>query len=120
MSKAATSIAVFGGYIFILGALCTVAPDIPYWLLGIPSGGGWPRLVAALVTVLGAYYLVAARHQLVPFFRATVWGRAGVVVFGVATVLTGEFPPAFLLLLVPDLLGAIWTALALRDHVASK
>ena len=67
-------------------------------------------------SVLGAYYVVAARAELIPFFRATVWGRCLVLV-GFAALAALEWAPmTFIGVGVIDSLGALWTWSALRSQ----
>ncbi len=55
-----------------------------------------------LVFSLGYYYIVAARHELVAFFRATTYGRAAVVLFFIAFVVLGFVKPVLILFGVVD------------------
>jgi hypothetical protein len=119
-TRAAVSIAAFGMYMMALGIGFAVMPDPLIDLFALPHGGAWTRLLGGLVAILGSYYLVAARHDARPFFKATVAGRGVLVLFGLALVFRSAFPAQFLLVLVPDLLGALWTAWALREERHAK
>jgi hypothetical protein len=115
-TRAALSIAAFGMYMMALGVGFVAAPDPLLDLFALPHGGAWARLLGGLVAILGSYYVVAARHDVRPFFKATVAGRGALFLFGLALVLRSAFPVQFLLVLVPDLLGALWTTWALREE----
>lgn len=115
MSRATTSIRVFGGYVVILGAALIVAPNAVLAPFGIPpTSEVWLRVVGVLAAALGFYYTVAARFELVPFYRATVYGRVFVFACFGAFVLLGFARPALALFGAVDLAGALWTATALR------
>jgi len=116
MTKAARSVFVFSIYLFILGSILVAVPNRLLSLFGLPhTGEVWIRVVGMLAVVLGFYYLTAARRELTPFFRATVFGRLAVLIFFIAFVLAGFAPPILILFGVIDALGAVWTAVALRD-----
>jgi deazaflavin-dependent oxidoreductase (nitroreductase family) len=66
-----------------------------------------------LLSLLAFYYLLAARAELTPLFRWSVWVRAAVLPILLSLVAAGVAPPILLLIGVVDLSGAIWTALAL-------
>jgi len=58
---------------------------------------------------------------LIEFFRWTVYARPTLIIFFIAFVLLGYVNPALILFGIVDLLGAIWTGLALRsDKTPSK
>jgi hypothetical protein len=115
VSGATTSVRVFGAYLVVLGAALIVAPNAVLAPFGIPpTTEVWIRVVGVLATVLGFYYLHAARCGHVPFYRASVVARACVFVCFGAFVLLGFAPPALALFGTVDFAGAIWTAAALR------
>lgn len=62
---------------------------------------------------------MAARTELTAFFRWTVYVRSTIIVFFALFVLTGAAGPTLLLFGVVDLLGALWTGLALRRSGAA-
>jgi hypothetical protein len=115
MSKAATSIRVFSIYLFVIGAIFIVAPNVLLPLVGFPrTDEVWVRVVGLLAGILGLYYATAARCELTPMIRATVYGRTAVCVFFVAFVVLGFAPPILILFGVIDLVAAVWTWSALR------
>ena len=116
MKKAATSIRVFGIYLMLLGPVVIAAPNLVLAPFGIPpTSEVWLRVVGVVVLVLGYYYLQAARHDLVPFYRATVPARTFVFLSFVAFVLFGLVKPALILFGTIDLAGAAWTFVGLRS-----
>jgi hypothetical protein len=117
MSRAATSMFVFGIYLLVLGPTLVVAPAFLLGLFGLDAPQEvWIRVLGAIVTILGFYYVFAARHETKDFFWATVWGRPAVIVFFTAFVLLGLAEPVLILFGVVDLLGAGWTFAALRGE----
>ena len=115
MSKAATSVFVFGIYLVLIGLGFLVAPNIPLGLFGFPTTTEpWIRIVGLLSLILAYYYIQTARTEITEFFRYTVHARAAVIVVFAAMVLLGLAQPMLIMFGVVDLLAAIWTALALR------
>src|ERR1044071_1441305 len=81
MSTPAKSLFVFGIYAVAAGVGLVFVPGLVLGTLGFPPAqDGWVRVVGALAIAVGAYHVVAARNDLVPYIRATVWGRIGFAV----------------------------------------
>lgn len=73
-------------------------------------------MVGTLVLVLGFYYFQASRNELIPFLRATVYGRAVVLFFFTGFSLFGLAPATLILFGAVDALAAFWTFTALRSE----
>ena len=115
MSRAATSMFVFGIYLLVLGSTLVVAPAFLLGLFGLDAPQEvWIRVTGVVAGVLGFYYLFTARREAKDFFWATVWGRPAVIIFFTAFVLLDLAEPVLILFGVVDLLGAGWTFAALR------
>jgi hypothetical protein len=115
VKKATVSILVFGIYMVVVGLALLVVPNVLLSLFAYPTTTEiWIRILGFIVVVLGYYYIVAARFELTPFFTASVYGRPAVIVCFTAFVLLGMAQPILILFGLIDLLGAIWTGLALR------
>ena len=115
MSKAATSVLVFGIYLILIGFGFLVAPNMPLGLFGFPATiEPWIRVVGLLLLILAYYYIQTARNEMTDFFRYTVHGRSAVIVVFAVMVLLGLAQPMLIVFGVVDLLAAIWTASALR------
>jgi hypothetical protein len=115
MSKGARSVFVFGIYLAGLGIVLLVAPNFLLELFFLPSTTEvWVRVVGMLVLFLGFYYTQAARKELTDFIRWTMYPRATVILFFTTFVLLGFAKPPLILFGVADLLGVVWTGLALR------
>ena len=116
MKKASLSILVFGIYMVVVGVALLVVPNVLLSLFAHPTTTEiWIRILGFVVVVLGYYYIVAARFELTPFFKAAVFGRPAVIVCFAGLVLLGMAQPVLILFGAIDLLGAIWTGLALRS-----
>ena len=117
MSKSALSVFIFGLYAAVLGIILVVVPN---FLLGIVSGASttevWIRILGVLLLYIGFYYTQTARKEMTAFFRWTVYTRSTVIVFFVVFVLMGFAEPQLIMFGVIDLLGAIWTGMALRSE----
>lgn len=120
MSPAAKSLFVFGIYILILSLLLITVPNFFLGLVGFPpTSEVWIRVAGMLLLFVSFYDIQAARAGLTQFLRWSVYTRVTVVFFFAAFVLLGYVGPLLVLLGVVDLLGAIWTALALRAEGVS-
>ena len=119
MSNAARSLFVFGLYLFVVGPGFIFVPNLVLSLLGFPTTDEpWIRIIGLLVFVLGYYYVQAALHEHTPFFKATVHGRIAAAVGFVLFVILDLAGPMLLLFGAADFVGAIWTALALKNRAA--
>jgi hypothetical protein len=116
MSKSARSVFIFGLYLGLLGITLLAAPNVLLGIFLIPSTAEvWIRIVGMLLFWLGFYYIQAARKEMTDFFQWTVYVRSTIILFLTAFVLLGFVSPVLILLGVVDLLGAIWTGMALRS-----
>ncbi len=116
MSKAARSVFVFGLYLAVLGIVLLLVPNVLLALFFLPTTTEvWVRVVGMLVLFLGFYYTQAARKEMKDFIRWTMYPRSTVILFFAAFVLMDLARPALILFGVADLLGVLWTGLALRS-----
>ena len=75
----------------------------------------WIRFVGMLASILGFYYIQAARAGLDAFIPWTVPGRSYAAAFMLLLVLLGKLGPSLLVFASIDVAGAIWTWWALRS-----
>lgn len=116
MSKSGQSVLVFGVYLTFLGAVLVAVPNLLLGMFRLPATDEvWIRVVGMLVLCLAFYYIQAARRGLGDFCRWTVYVRCFVFVSLVAFVVFKLAQPPLALFGVIDLVGAIWTAVALRQ-----
>jgi len=116
MSTSAKSLFVFGIYAVAAGVGLLLMPGLVLGTLGFPPAqDGWVRVVGALAMAVGAYHIVGARNDLVPYIRATVWGRIGFATLLGGLVISAMMPRSLMLFAAIDVAGAIWTAVALRQ-----
>ena len=121
MSRSAMSVFVFSIYLYILGFVLVVTPDILIRIFSFPEADGlWIRVVGMLVIILGFYYSHAARADFKPFFVWTVIGRASVLLFFIAFVVAGLAPPALILFGLVDFVAAMWTLFAMRSDAVAR
>jgi hypothetical protein len=115
MSNPAKSVFVHGIYLVFSGLNLIIAPNLLLGLLGIPATSEvWIRVLGVLTLNVGFYFVQAARKEVIEFMRWTVYARLIFMAFCVVFVLLGFTGPVLLLFGLLDLLGAVWTALALR------
>jgi hypothetical protein len=116
MSKSSLSVFVFGLYMVVLGIVLLVAPNFLLEMFFMPSTTEvWIRIVGVLLLLIAFYFTQTARKEMTEFFKLTVYTRASLIIFFTAFVLLGLASPTLILFGVVDLLGAIWTGLALRS-----
>lgn len=117
MSAATVSVLAYGVYLVALGIVYMIVPNVPLKLFGFqPTTEPWIRVMAAMVVIVGYYYIQAARNRLTTFYRWTLHCRVFFPVFVVVLVLAGLVEPMLLLFGAIDLAGAMWTAWALRSE----
>lgn len=113
MTRSALSAKVFAVYLFVIGPLLAVAPNLLLSLFGFaPATEVWVRVVGVIVFNLGVYVWVAAANR--AFLQASVFTRiltfAALTAFG----LLGLSSPMIILFGVIDLCGGLWTHAALK------
>ncbi|MCB0533776.1 MAG: hypothetical protein H6574_16280 [Lewinellaceae bacterium] len=117
MSKSATSVFYFGIYLLLTGLALLTAPNMLLGLFGLAETSEvWIRVVGMLVLLLSGYYIIAARHDLRPFFQMSVYLRASVILFFAIFVGMGMVGAPLLLFGLIDLAGALWTLQALKGE----
>lgn len=115
MNPAARSLHWFGLYLCVLGPGLVIAPALLLAPFGVPAPQeAWVRVAGVLALLIGAYYLLAARHEFMPIVRASVVARVGVLAVFAGLVAWAAAPPALILFGAIDALAAAWTALLLR------
>ena len=121
MSAAARSLYVFSIYAFVVGVLLILAPNLLLGLFFIPATHEvWVRVVGLLVVLLGFQYFKSAGAEFRMFFGWTVVTRIAVFVVFLLFAITGLGPPALVLFGLVDLIGAVWTMVALREDPEMK
>jgi uncharacterized membrane protein len=117
MSKSARSLFVFSIYLFVLGIVLLVIPNVLLNLLALPETNEvWIRVVGMLVFILGFYYFQAAKSEIKKFFQWTVYGRTAVLIFFIVFVILDYTPPILILFGFIDAVAALWTQLSLRSE----
>ncbi len=121
MSRATVSIIVFGFYAMIAGLGFILIPNVMLPLFGLSETNEvWIRVVGLLAFFVGGYYLVAARNNLIPFYRASAFFRLPFALGLFVFVLLDFSKPGLAIIGVFDILGAAWTWWALRAEASVK
>ena len=117
MSKSAFSVKFFGVYALLTGLNLMLAPNMLLEMFGIPATNEvWIRVVGVIAFNVGVYYWYAAKCEAKAFFEATVYARGFVLAAFVAFVAMGLVNKALILFGVVEVIGAIWTWLALKKE----
>jgi hypothetical protein len=118
MSRTASTIQIFGGYLMALSLGLMAAPNVLLPLFGMPpTSEVWIRVAGLVVFNEGVCYWFAAKSNAVPFFRASSYVRClAPIVFG-AFVLAGLAHPMLVGFGLVDLAAGVWTILTLRAEM---
>ncbi len=115
MNKAAFSVFVYSFYMLIMGVGFIFIPNLIITTFGFqPTTEIWIRMLGMLSAVTGSYYMVAAKNNLIPFFKISVWGRLFFTLGEITLVVAGLAPMVLLLFAIIEGAGAVWTQYALR------
>ena len=118
MTRAARSVYVFGIYLIVLGGVLIGSPNTLLALLQLPTTTEpWIHILGVPIMALGMYHISAARAELTPFFRASVWIRVFPLIILLVLAATRIVPPIIGGFGIVDGASALWTYLALRDRI---
>lgn len=119
MRSASVSIKVFGVYVMLAGIMLLLAPNLLLSPLGFAAATEiWVRVLGAVAMVLGYYYWACGSAEARAFFKATIAGRFAFAALCLGLVLAMAAPWQLMIFGVVDVLGAVWTASALRSGPA--
>ncbi|MCF4166847.1 hypothetical protein L2U69_14435 [Zavarzinia compransoris] len=112
---AARSMMWFSLYILAAGLPMVLAPVLILDVLGLPPEGiDWIRFLGVVVLIVGYYYFNLSRTRVVAFFCWSVQMRLAIVPVFALLILLFDMRPLYILFVVPDFLGAVWTWSLLR------
>ena len=115
MTNTAKSLVPFGVYMMVVGLALLAVPDAIITLLGFEAVEDvWIRLFGWMLISAGYLYIQVGRSGHEVFARATVLVRLPVVLVHLVLFLLELAPPMLLAFGAVDLVGALWTAIALR------
>jgi hypothetical protein len=118
MSKSAFSSKVFAIYLFIVGAVLVVAPNVLLSIFQLPKTSEvWIHIIGVLAFNVGVYAWVCAKDM--HFLKASVYTRFVFFVAVVTFAILGLASPIIIVFGVVDLLGGIWTHFALKADSSS-
>lgn len=120
MSHARQSMVVWSIYVYILGAVLLLIPNVLLGLFGVTETDEvWIRVVGMTVMIFGFLYTGALRGDSEEVYAASVYARSfAVVVLVVLAFTTG--PWQLVLFAVIDAAGAGWTWMGLRDRQPAR
>jgi hypothetical protein len=121
VKNARLSLLVFGLYmVFAVGVGFMSMPMRILHMFGLTDGDDvWIRFVGMLASIIGFYYIQAARTGLDRFLIWTVPGRYYAAAFMVLLVALGMVGPSLLLFAAIDAVAATWTWFAIRSGSAA-
>ena len=117
MKKAAFSVLVDGILLEFIGVFLVFLPAFFLKTLGFTVCDDLivPRVLGLLVAILGAYYMVIAIANVRVMIVFTVVGRLAFFLGSVVFFLVNWTGPNIFLISMIDLLGSIWTLIALKS-----
>lgn len=90
-------------------------PELPLRLLGLPvEGVDCIRMLGAVTFIVGYYYWHLGRADVLVFCRYSAQMRLLMPLLFVAMVLAFDMRAFYIAFTLPDILGGLWTAMALR------
>jgi hypothetical protein len=114
MTTTAKSIYYYSFYMMGMGSGLFLIPNLILGFFGFHTTEVWVRILGLLAFCAGMLYFHCARTNQTGFFRVTVPERVIFFLGIVALVVFLDLSPMLAAIGSVDLLGAIWTALALR------
>ena len=115
MTAASKSLYVFALYLLVLGVLLIVMPNTLLAMFQIPETNEvWIRIAGMLTFSIGIYYFYMAPQNNTVFMALTAYVRASIIIWLTVFVLMDWVSARIILFGVVDLLGALWTFMALR------
>jgi hypothetical protein len=109
----------FGFYLYATGLILLVAPNFLLATFQMPTTEEvWIRVVGVLVTAIAFYYQQIGSRNIEAMIPLTVVARIFVFLSFVAFVFLKYAPAMLLVFGVVDLLGALWTFMALKKKTA--
>jgi len=112
---AARTVLYFGFYLYVTGLTLLVAPNFLLSTFKMPvTEEVWIRVVGVLVTAIAFYYHQIGSKNIEAILPLTVVARVFVFLSFVAFVVLQFVSPILLVFGAIDLLGAVWTWMALK------
>lgn len=112
---AAKTVLYFGFYLYVTGLTLLVAPNFLLSTFKMPvTEEVWIRVVGILVTAIAFYYHQIGSKNIEAMLPLTVVARVFVFLSFVAFVVLQFVSPMLLVFGAIDLLGAVWTWMALK------
>ena len=116
MSTTAKSIFYYSFYMMGMGVGLFLIPNLILGFFGFQTTEVWVRILGLFAFCAGILYFHCARTNQTGFFRVTVPERVIFFLGIVMLVVLLDLPLTLAAIGSVDLLGAIWTALALRQE----
>ena len=115
MTAAARSVYYFGFYLYVMGITLIAIPNLFLTTLQLPETNEvWIRIVGVVALCLGYYYHRTGVQNNTAFFKLTIPTRMFVFLCLTAFVILKYTSPILIGIGAIDLLGAIWTMVALK------
>lgn len=115
MSPAAKSVYFFGFYLYLIGLTLMIVPNFFLTTIQLPETNEvWIRIVGVLVFCIGFYYHRIGAGNITEVIKMTITARLFVCLVFTVFVAAKIGPVILLFFGAVDLLGALWTWLALK------
>jgi hypothetical protein len=115
MDKTSLSILMYSFYLFLMGTVLVITPNVLLHLFGFAQTSEiWIRMLGLFTFTTGIYYFYAAMHNQTAFYKATIVGRLFFFLMTVVFVFAFQQSPMLALIGSVDLMGAFWTYLTIK------
>ncbi len=121
MTKSAKSLFYFGIYVLVTGVTLCFIPDKFISILKLPEIPiSWARFIGFLTIIIGSYDILSGRNNVKPLIKASIYLRLFFFLGVLFLFFSGQMTKEILPIGVIDLIGAIWTALAINTELKNK
>lgn len=116
MNQSSLSILVYSFYLFLMGTILVLTPNLLLTLFGFAETSEiWIRMLGLFTFTTGIYYFYSSLHNQTAFYKATIVGRFFFFIITVVFVYFLKQSPMLALIGSIDLIGSLWTYLTLNN-----
>ena len=118
MTRASFSIRIYSVYLFLIGALMIILPNLLLKFFGFAETHEiWIRMLGLFTFTTGIYYLYSSAFEQTAFYKATIVGRVFFFLMTVLFVFIFNQSPMLAFIGSVDLMGALWTYFSLKKVI---
>ncbi|MFN5629094.1 MAG: hypothetical protein ACK48W_07390 [Bacteroidota bacterium] len=116
MNQTSLSILVYSFYLFLMGTILVLTPNLLLTLFGFAETSEiWIRMLGLFTFTTGIYYFYSSLYNQTAFYKATIVGRLFFFIITVVFVYFLKQSPMLALIGSIDLIGGLCTYLTLNN-----